>query len=79
MKKILLILAITFVGLVDAQEIKNPYIIEKLWLGDIICIHNYVFIRATGGSITQLMRDGAKGKSLVPMQPMRCEDYKKTG
>jgi hypothetical protein len=79
MKKLLLILAITFVGLVDAQEIKNPYIIEKLWLGDIICIHNYVFIRATGGSITQLMREGMKEASMVPMQPMKCSEYKKTG
>ena len=81
MKKILLILAITVVGLVDAQEIKEPYVIEKInvfgeWR--VICVQDYVFIQPVGKSATQLMRDGSKGKTLVPMQPMRCEDYKKT-
>ena len=81
MKKILLILAITVVGLVDAQEIKEPYVIEIInvfgeWR--VICVQDYVFIAPVGKSLTQLMRDGSKGKTLVPMQPMRCEDYKKT-
>ena len=81
MKKLLLILAITFVGLVDAQEIKKPYVIEIInvfgeWR--VICVQDYVFIAPVGKSLTQLMRDGSKGKTLVPMQPMRCEDYKKT-
>ena len=81
MKKLLLILAITFVGLVDAQEIKKPYVIEIInvfgeWR--VICVQDYVFIQPVGKSATQLMRDVSKGKTLVPMQPMRCEDYKKT-
>ena len=90
MKKILLILAITFVGLVDAQEIKKPYVIEAIQVEGtymwVICVQNYVFITYLNESLTQLMRDGSvpeevrasKGKTLVPMQPMRCQDYKKT-
>jgi hypothetical protein len=82
MNKILLILTITFVSLVDAQEIKKPYVIERIKVEGtymwVICVQNYVFITNLNESLTQLMRDGSKGKTLVPMQPMRCEDYKKT-
>ena len=82
MKKILLILAITFVGLVDAQEIKKPYVIEAIQVEGtymwVICVQNYVFITYLNKSLTQLMRDGSKGQMLVPMQPMRCRDYEKT-
>ena len=82
MINLLLILAITFVGFVDAQEIKEPYMIERLEIKPIIyrvvCIQDYVFIETFDGGLTQMMREGDEGARLVPMQPMKCEDYKKT-
>lgn len=84
MKKILLILAITFVGLVDAQEIKKPYFIEQfkvqgtyMW---VICVQNYVFIKPVGNSLTQFMHDKVINTMTgeLKTEPMRCEDYKKT-
>mgnify|MGYP003682673613 FL=1 len=85
MKKLLLILAITFVSLVDAQELKKAYVLEvmdtpmKYSTNTALFIQVYGFIQTNECNIFQVMREGHDDQKLIPMQPMRCEDYKKTG
>tara|TARA_B100000767_G_C19297854_1_gene342278 strand:- start:62 stop:307 length:246 start_codon:yes stop_codon:yes gene_type:complete len=75
MKNLLLIIAITFVSLVDAEE---NYTIEMVNVGIssfvVFCIQKYVFIQGRDGSLVQVMRAPDFGIS-EPTQPMRCNEY----
>jgi len=77
MKNILLIIAITFVSLADAQaevDVTDNYKIERVCAAgskcfEVFCIQNYVFIQAIGGgSLVQVVKD---------KYPMKCNEWKK--
>jgi len=84
MKNILLIIAITFVSLADAQAdvVATPnYKIEVACVAGantclaVYCMQNYVFIEARNGSLVQMME-------WVPREngnrPMKCKEWKKS-
>jgi len=80
MKNLLLILAITFVGSVDADAPKKTYVLEvletpiKFVTNTVICIQDTVFIQTNTGNIVQLYK--RVGTLAVPMW---CREYVKTG
>ena len=91
MKNLLLVLAIAFVGFVDAQSDDFPSLAEEKLLKPIIvdyvktpkgtatlmCIIGYVFLQDEEGNLTQLMREGDGVVAYRFMQPMSCSAYLK--
>ena len=83
MKNLFLIIAITFVGLANAQDVKvieNLKNEENQELQDlrVLCVKGYVFIEQSNGNLVQFLkwsRDAYNTRALA--SPLLCGDYKK--